>query len=176
MNSIRKRRQLIIIKWSVFSLLLLLCAVLQTTPFLFQVGQVKPIYIVPLCVAVAMHEGEFSSAIFGAFCGLMWDYTAGRIAGLFALFMMLFCFFLSLIVQMYLRSTLLNYIWSCFAVSVMILSIDFMFFYWMPGFINPFSRYINFVLLTALVSLIVAAPIFYAVRHTFTVIKLKVEE
>ncbi len=61
-------------------------------PGLLQLGQAKPLFILPLCLAVAVYEGEFAGALFGAVSGLLWDYTAGRTVGMLALELLLLCF------------------------------------------------------------------------------------
>ena len=43
MESRRKRSRSQIIKWVCYTLLMLLCTVLQTTPGLFQLGNAKPL-------------------------------------------------------------------------------------------------------------------------------------
>ena len=80
MESRRMRSRSQILKWICYMLALFVCAALQTTPGLFRLGQAKPLYLLPLCLAVAVYEGEFAGALFGAVCGLLWDYTAGRTA------------------------------------------------------------------------------------------------
>ena len=71
------------------SLLLLGCTVLQTVPGVSLCwGRPSPVLLLPLALAVAVCEDEFSGALFGAVCGLMWDYTAGRTVGLLALTLM----------------------------------------------------------------------------------------
>lgn len=35
-------------------------------------------YLLALALAVSVFEGEFAGAVFGAVCGLMWDYTAAE--------------------------------------------------------------------------------------------------
>ena len=44
MESRRKRSRSQIIKWVCYTLLMLLCTVLQTTPGLFQLGDAKPLW------------------------------------------------------------------------------------------------------------------------------------
>ena len=95
MESRRKRKRSQITKWVCYALLMLLCTVLQTLPGLFRLGEAKPLWLLPLALAVAVEEGEFAGGIFGAVCGLMWDYTAGRTAGLLAFELLLLCFLLS---------------------------------------------------------------------------------
>ena len=57
MESRRKRSRGQIVKWICYALLGLLCAVLQTTPGLFQFGAAKPLWLLPLALAVAVFEG-----------------------------------------------------------------------------------------------------------------------
>ena len=54
MESRRKRSRGQIVKWICYALLGLLCAVLQTTPGLFQFGAAKPLWLLPLALAVAV--------------------------------------------------------------------------------------------------------------------------
>ena len=103
MESRRKRSRSQMLKWGCYILLLVVCTVVQTTPGLFQFGAAKPLWLLPLGLAVSALEGEFAGAIFGAVCGLMWDYTAGRTVGMLALEMMILCFGVSVIVQLYLK-------------------------------------------------------------------------
>ena len=109
MESRRMRSRSQILKWACYAVALFVCAALQTTPGLFQLGQAKPLFILPLCLAVAVYEGEFAGALFGAVSGLLWDYTAGRTVGMLALELLLLCFALSVLVQMYLQGST----WNC---------------------------------------------------------------
>ena len=108
MESRRKRKRSQITKWVCYALLMLLCTVLQTLPGLFRLGEAKPLWLLPLALAVAVEEGEFAGSIFGAVCGLMWDYTAGRTAGMLAFELLLLCFLLSAVMQLYFKTSAAN--------------------------------------------------------------------
>ena len=71
MESRRKRSRSQILKWGCYVLALFVCAALQTTPGLFQLGQAKPLLVLPLCLAVAVFEGEFAGALLGKVGGSM---------------------------------------------------------------------------------------------------------
>ncbi len=165
MESRRKRIRIVATKWTLYVLLLLLCAVLQTVPGLFQIGAVKPIYILPLCIAIAIYEGEFLGGIFGIVGGLLWDYTAGVIVGIFAVLILLLCFCVSLIAQLYLRTTTFNYFLLCLASNLVALSTNFMFFYYMPGYQAPWVQFGTVVVPMAFYGALVALPLFWVVRH-----------
>ncbi len=165
MESRRRRKRKQVLKWCCYALLLLLCSVLQTTPGLLQFGQAKPCFILPLCLAVAVFEGEFAGALFGAVGGLMWDYTAGRTAGLIALSLMCACFALAIVTRLYLKNTAVNFALISAAVTAAMLSSDHLFYYVMPGYSNALERYLNHVPLSALMTALLALPLYWAVQR-----------
>ena len=98
-------------------------------PGLFTVGGAKPLFILPLCMAVALFEEEHSGALFGALGGLLWDYTAGRTAGLLALGLLILCFAAALVEQLYLQNKLSNYVILTTTAAFVALNCNFLFFY-----------------------------------------------
>ena len=161
MESRRRRKSSQIKKWVCYALLMLLCTVLQTTPGLFQLGSAKPLYLLPLCLAAAVFEGEFAGAIFGAVCGLMWDYTAGRTVGM-----------LSAVVQLYLQNTPQNFAALAGGAALLVLACDWLFFYYMPGYSGALERLVWFVLPSAVLTLPVSLPIYWAARRISTEFKI----
>ena len=148
MESKRQRRLRLTAKWAAYSLMLLVAATLQTIPGLFTIGGAKPIFILPLCLAVALFEGEYAGALFGAVCGLLWDYTAGRTVGLLALGLLVLGFVASIIVRMYLQETSANFLLLVAGSALLLLSTDFLFFYAMRGYPNGLQQYCTVVLPT----------------------------
>ena len=163
MESRRKRRRSQLYKWGLYFLLLLGGTVLQTVPGFLVVGQARPVFLLALALAVAVCEDEFSGALFGAVCGLMWDYTAGRTAGLLALTLMGLSFALSVASQLYLKLTALNFALVSAGALWLVLSGDFLFYYAMPGYSNMLGRYLGYVPLTVLMSGALAFPLYRAV-------------
>lgn len=165
MESRRKRSRGQIVKWICYALLGLLCAVLQTTPGLFQFGAAKPLWLLPLALSVAVFEGEFAGAVFGAVCGLMWDWLAGRTVGMLALELLLLCFAVSVLVQLYLQVNPGNFAAVSTATALVVLSLDWLFFYYMPGYAGAALRYIAFVLPSAVLTLPAALLAFWLVQR-----------
>ena len=108
MESRRKRSRSQLLKWGCYVLALFVCAALQTTPGLFRLGEAKPLLVLPLCLAVAVFEGEFAGALLGTVGGLLWDYAAGRTVGMLALELLLLCFLLSAVMQLYFKTSAAN--------------------------------------------------------------------
>ena len=163
MESRRKRRRSQLYKWGLYFLLLLGGTVLQTVPGFLVAGQARPVFLLALALAVAVCEDEFSGALFGAVCGLMWDYTAGRTAGLLALTLMGLSFALSVASQLYLKLTALNFALVSAGALWLVLSGDFLFYYAMPGYSDMLGRYLGYVPLTVLMSGALAFPLYRAV-------------
>ena len=170
MESRRKRRRSQLYKWGLYVLMLLAGTVLQTVPGFLCIGQARPVFLLPLALAVAVCEDEFSGALFGAVCGLMWDYTAGRTAGLLALTVMGLSFAVSVACQLYLKLTRLNFALISAGAVWLVLSGDFLFYYAMPGYSDMAGRYLAYVPLSVLLSGLLAVPLYCAaawVSETF---------
>ena len=172
MESRRKRSRGQIVKWICYALLGLLCAVLQTAPGLFQFGAAKPLWLLPLALAVAVFEGEFAGAVFGAVCGLMWDWLAGRTVGMLALELLLLCFAVSVLVQLYLQVNPGNFAAVSTATALVVLSLDWLFFYYMPGYSWALSRWLTFVLPSAVMTLVPSLVLFSLVRRIYNEFKI----
>lgn len=165
MESRRRRSRSQLLKWGCYVLALFVCAALQTTPGLFQLGEAKPLLVLPLCLAVAVFEGEFAGALLGTVGGLLWDCTAGRTVGMLALELLLLCFAVSAVMQLYFKNSAANFALIASAAALLVLTLDWLFFYYMPGYSGAASRWLWFVLPTAALSVPVCFPLFGVVRR-----------
>lgn len=121
--------------------------------------------LLPLALSVAVFEGEFAGAVFGAVCGLMWDWLAGRTVGMLALELLLLCFAVSAVMQLYFKNSAANFALIASAAALLVLTLDWLFFYYMPGYSGAASRWLWFVLPTAALSVPVCFPLFGVVRR-----------
>ncbi len=165
METRQKRRRRLFFKWSSYLLILLLGGVLQTTPGFLQIGGVKAVFILPVCLAVAVEEGEWAGAVFGAVGGLLWDLTAGRTAGLLAIGILLLCFGAALLLELYLRSNRVNFMLLTGVSCLVLLSMDFLFNYLMPGYARPGERFLSIILPTCVLTAAVSPLAWWLVRR-----------
>lgn len=163
MNSTSRRNRILFFRWGGYTVLLFLAAVLQTMPGFLNFWGVKPVFILPLCLAVAVYEEEVDAAFFGIFCGLVWDFTGPRTVGLMAFSLLIACYTVSLVTRIYFRVTPLNFAAVCLVVAFVILSVDFLFSYAMRGYSLAWSRYctrvLPMVLLTGALSWVWLFPV-----------------
>ena len=97
--------------------------------------------------------------------GLLWDYAAGRTVGMLALELLLLCFGVSVLVQLYLQVNPGNFAAVNTMTALLVLSLDWLFFYYMPGYASAALRYIAFVLPSAVLTLPAALLAFWLVQR-----------
>ena len=153
----RKMKIRIFLRWFLYALtLVLLYSLMSSGTF----GAWQPFMIISFAIGVAIHEHEFSSSIFGIFCGFMLDIAMGTLFGFFAVLMMPFCFLVSLLARNLIRVNLLNHLISTVITTLVSFSMYFLFNYviW-----NVSSReiVITGVLLPSFIATVVTAPLMY---------------
>ena len=107
--------------------------ILQGTPGFLSVWGVKPVFIIPFCVNLAMLEDENYKIIVYVIAGLLMEFSAGRIAGLYTVPLILLCTGCSIIVRVLIKPNYRNTVALSFAVTFIILTTDFFFQYILPG-------------------------------------------
>lgn len=156
MESKNKRDRILVIRWSLYILVLLLAAALQSTPGFFSWGEWKAFWILGVCVAVSVQENEFSGALFSVLGGMLWDLTAGRTVGSFTLMLLFVGFFCSVLVQLYLKRAYINIFLLNVGAGLVVVSLDFLFGYLMTGYPNPLQRYVQILMPEVVVSAVLA--------------------
>lgn len=103
----RKMKTKVFFRWFFYSLsLIILYSVMSCGAF----GLWQPYLIFALAIGVSMREQEFSSSIFGIFCGFMLDISAGTLFGFFAVCLMPCCFLTSLLSRNLIKVNILNHL------------------------------------------------------------------
>ena len=118
-------------KYGLYALLVFFLYVLQTTPDLFSVSGIKPLLVLPACMAVAVYEGAFVGGLFGFFSGFLCDTGAETLFGFNALFFLVFCAGAGFLATYALRRSLLNGMLLCLSALFLLLGAEFFFTYFL---------------------------------------------
>ena len=161
----RKRNLTLLAKWACYFLILLIAATLQSLPGFLSIFGVRPLFILPVCLAVAIYEGEYPGALLAVAGGFLWDWTASRVGGLMALGLMAICFAAAVVVELYLRVNTVNFILVNAACCLLVTGMDFMFYYLMPGYSGAMERYLTTVLPMVIYTAVLSPLAMMAVRR-----------
>lgn len=153
----RKMKIRIFLRWFFYALtLVLLYSLMCCGAF----GTWQPYLIISFALGVSIHEHEFSSSIFGIFCGFMLDIAMDTLFGFFAVLMMPFCFLMSLLARNLIKVNFVNHLIST-AVTVLFSFFMYYLFNYMIWNISNRDIIIFSVLLPSFIATVVTAPLMY---------------
>ena len=157
-------RHVHIIKYTVYAVLLLILYTLQTVPGLFAISGVKPIWVVPAAIAIAMMEGEFVGGIYGAAAGLLCDLGGFSLFGFKGFLVCLFSVGAGLLVIYLMHLSLRGCLLFTFLTLLTTGSLEHFFTLRMHGFADAWMVYAYSVLPTVGYSLLITPLMYYLVR------------
>ena len=97
-----------IFKWSTYVLVGLAFLCIQSDPYLTQILGSRPNILLPYAVFVAIYEDSYDSAMFGAFIGLLMDYSMQNISGFLGFLMLGLCYGVSTLTHRYFKTNFKN--------------------------------------------------------------------
>ena len=151
------------LKWVCYSLLLLLCFGLQSSPALLRIGDIKPVLIIPAAISVALFENEAGSGAFGLAAGLLWDFSSGRLFGFYGMALMICCVCVSLLSMYFMKVNLANAVLLSAGAGFLLSLWNFVFYYLIWGY---GSTAISFgrLMLILIYTVALAGPVYLLVR------------
>lgn len=99
---------MVVLKYSLYAVILIVLYVLQETPAFLTFFGVKPILVFPYAVCIAVFEGEFTGALAGMLAGLFCDLGGITLFGFNGLVCLVLCAAIGLIVLFLMRPNLLS--------------------------------------------------------------------
>ena len=123
-----------VLKYVLYSLIIVLLAVLQSTPGFLSVAGIKPIFTIPAAICIAVLEGEFAGGIFCAAAGLFCDVSGAEIFGFNGLVAMLMGVSAALLVIYYMKRKLISAVLLCLAAMLIRRILSFFLFYGQWGY------------------------------------------
>jgi len=152
-------------RWFFYSLALLVFYMVMVGGF-FRGWQ--PLLIIPLAIAVAMHERELGASIFGAVCGLVIDIACGRLFGFSGIWLLPGCLAASLLVSNLIKTNLLNFLWLNASVCTLMKLAEYFFGYILWDVENSHLILTGFIIPAHLSAVIVSPLIYFGVRLVST--------
>ena len=148
---------------------LLVCLVAVTAVFQHTDGAIpslfgaKAMLLVPLVVAIAVHERSINGLFFGALAGILWDFATVRGDGFFSVFLACVGFFSGCLVTYLMRnSALTNFILSLVATGTV--NVGYWFFFILRrGYEGSADVLFGYYLPSALYTVLFAVVYYYIV-------------
>lgn len=164
MKEDKKFKWIPVIKWLVYSVLLLLAYTLQTTPELFSIAGIKPVLVLPIAICVCMYEGVLSATIFSMIAGLLWDISSDKLFGFNAIIFIICGMLISLLCIYYLRTKLVNAIFFISVTGLIQMGLDFLFYYAFWGYGDPVIILLQRLLPTVVYTVVISPISFFIIR------------
>lgn len=158
-------RRLNILKWSVYTLCILLLTVFQMqAAFYPSYMGMTPLFVIPAVISIAMFEGETAGGIYGILAGLVWDCGTGRAFGFNALFLMCIGITIGLLIKFVFRNTVLSIFLFTLIFTVIHEFVTWFFFYYMIDNHDILFAIYHIIIPTTVLTLIFALPLYLGAR------------
>ena len=155
----------LLVKHGLYVLLFLLLYVAQSTPDFLVLGGVKPLWVIPAALAVAMLEGELVGGIYGAFAGLLCDINGPLLFGFNGFLTCLFCVATGLLVVYLMRCNLLSCVLFVGVFAVVRGHLEFLFAFGMWNYENIWKLYVWRTLPVIAYTIAVSPLLFWLLRR-----------
>ena len=154
-----------VLKWVIYTALLLGFFVVQTTVGLIAVFDIRPVLIVAFAVAVSMQEREWYALSFGVIAGFMWDFSSGKASGFNAFVLAACCVVIALAVMYLIGNNFLNSMIFCGATMLLQGILDYLFSYQIWGYEGSWFILVRYILPTALYTVLITPLMYFLVRR-----------
>ena len=155
-----RKRALIIGKHLIYCFGLILCYVLQTTPGFLQFFGVKPFLVIPAVIAIAMQEGEFTGALYGALGGMLCDLGANTFYGFYTLTLFLYGAAVGLVLIYLMKNDRKTAVLCCLGYTGGMALIEYIFYYLLHSFAGNW-QVLLFQLAPRVLYTCLVMPLFY---------------
>lgn len=158
-------RRVNLLKWSVFTLCIVLLAVFQMQAAIFpKIMGTTPVFTIPAVIAVAMLEGENAGGVYGIIAGLIWDCGTGRVFGFNALFLMIIGITAGMLVKFLFKNSGLSAFILTAIFTITHELITWFFFYYMTDQRDLTYAFMHIILPTTVLTLVFSVPLFIGAR------------
>ena len=156
------------IRYGIYVILIGLAFLLQCSSVAFpEIFGASTWLLLPVCVSIAMHEREIPAAIFGGFCGILWD-TVSATEGFNAIILMLLGAVCSILISHLMQNNIVTSLvlnaGSVIIYEVLYVIVNLV----VAGAGNPFRQIFTFYLPSAVYTMIFVPIFHYIINKIFT--------
>lgn len=140
----------------------------QQTPNLnICVFGVKPIFLIPICITVAMFEKDSLAIVFGTLCGVLMDFGFLGTIGVNSFLLPVLCYLLNLLCVNVIRVNILTAALTSMFLVFIVLGLHFIFYYLLQGYEYALYVFVNKYLPRMLYTWLLV-PFFYLFNKSFS--------
>ena len=170
-----EQKKWLTIKYSLYTVLIILLYVLQSTPGFLLIFDVKPNLAVPAAICIAMREGEFVGGLYGAFAGALCDLGGPYIFGLNAIIFLIAGTAAGLLVIYMLRPGVINFVFLTAGALFTRSLLDYLFHYAMWEYENVWMVLVYHLLPGVLYSAAVSPLCYFAANSIYKYFAVKLQ-
>ncbi len=157
----RRAMMKVVIRWAFYVALMILFYLFLCNPL---IKGFCPLLLIPLATAVAMHEGDLSSGIFGMFCGFLMDMASGSsIVGFYALWLLFACPCISLLSRFLIKVNFISHFVINVVVSAAVAILDMLFLHWVWEGTQSIFSFVRVVLPSYFGAILFSVPIYFLI-------------
>ncbi len=161
-----KQTKILLKRRLLIAAVIILCALLQLTEGYFpSLFGIHVFLLVPLCVCIAIFEGERWGAAFGIFAGALWDLSHGGGDGYNALLLFLICAVAGVLVRYLMQKNLVTSLVLSAAACLLYSILYVMFFISAQGIERPAYLFVRYYFPGAAFSFLLTFIFYFVIKN-----------
>lgn len=162
-------------KYAAYVVVMVVLYVVQTTPGFLAVFGVKPNFVIPAAICIAMLEGEYIGGLYGALAGILCDLGSFTLFGFNAIIIMIACVITGLLVIYMLHSSVINYVLLLSGTLLVRGLLDFLLSYVMWNYENIWMFFFYRMLPSIIYSVAAAPLVYYLLRWIYNRLEVQIK-
>ena len=160
-------------KYALYALVIFLAAVCNNSGFVPSAFSLDAMVMVPLCVAVALHEKSIPGMCFGILCGALWDLGSTQFDGFYTVLLTVVGFVCGSLSSFFVRNNIMSSLLLTFVSTVFCNTAHWSLFYLRKGYDGAFSVLFSYYLPSAVYTLVFGAIFYYVISYIYKATKIK---
>lgn len=160
-------------KYGLYALVIIISAVCNLSGFIPDVFSAEAMIMVPLCVAIALHEKSIPGMAFGVLCGALWDISSAQADGYYTVMLATAGFIAGSLSAFLMRNNVFSCILLTFTSTAVCNIVHWVLFYLRKGYDGAFSILFRYYLPSAVYTLVFGAIFYYVINYIYKETKQK---